>query len=143
LSGNTLSQIRHTLAEMSDVFRSECDATLESLKSGRESLQQEWRSSLDVMSAELIQNHKQRLENISNTWQADSLQRLNDRGDEVIQRLSRTGEQVVRNSFTRIFDGLSEAMRENFTNAAVAGASASVGQNSVSESGASDAQLQR
>ena len=46
------------------------------------------------------------------------MRRLNEHGQNVIESLMRSADQALRDSCSKVFDGLSEMMRDRATNAA-------------------------
>jgi hypothetical protein len=58
-----------------------------------------------------------RLRNAAESWTADSARRLHEHGQSLIESLTRTTDQAVRESASRIFEHLAGKLRQHETGA--------------------------
>jgi hypothetical protein len=96
----------------------EFDSTLENYSREREVREKEWLAGLDRLSGEAAGKFQDRLETSADSWLMSSVRRLNEHGQNAIETLMRLADQAFRESFSKIFDGLAETMRERSVNAA-------------------------
>ena len=62
------------------------------------------------------------------TWIASSVRRLNEHGQNGIESLLKSADQSLRDSFAKVFEGLSEMLRDRSANSAGMGTAAGFGQ---------------
>ena len=77
----------------------------------RESLQNEWVVWLEHVSEQAAEKHHNRLEAASGTWMVSSVRRLNEHGQNVTESLMRSADQALRDSCSKVFEGLAEMVR--------------------------------
>lgn len=94
---------------------------LESHRAERDAHEREWRAGLDQMSIESERAHRERLESSGDHWVVSSVRRLNEHGQDAIEALLRSAEQAIRESFSKIFAGLSESLRDRAAASSVPG----------------------
>ena len=71
-----------------------------------------WAENLDRTSREAADRHQERLDSAGDQWIVSSVRRLNEHGQNVIETLMRSADQALRDSCVRLFEGLSEMLRE-------------------------------
>jgi hypothetical protein len=96
----------------------EFDSSLENYSREREEREKEWLAGLDRLSGEAAGKFQDRLETSADSWLMSSVRRLNEHGQNAIETLMRSADQALRESFSKIFDGLAVTMRERTVNAA-------------------------
>lgn len=96
----------------------ELDSALENYSREREEREKDWLAGLDRLSSEAAGKFQDRLETAADSWTMSSVRRLNEHGQNAIETLMRSADQALRESFSKIFDGLAETMRERNVNAA-------------------------
>jgi hypothetical protein len=96
----------------------EFDSTLENYSREREEREKEWLAGLDRLSGEAAGKFQDRLETSADSWLMSSVRRLNEHGQNAIETLMRSADQALRESFSKIFDGLAVTIRERNVNAA-------------------------
>jgi hypothetical protein len=105
------------VVEARETLNAECGAVLNGYRSEREELQREWLVRLDQMSAESARVHGERLQSAGDHWVVSSVRRLNEHGQDTVESLMRSADQAIRDSFAKIFAGLSESLRGRQTDA--------------------------
>ncbi|HYL45411.1 MAG TPA: hypothetical protein VEU52_00145 [Candidatus Limnocylindrales bacterium] len=96
----------------------EFDSSLENYSREREGREKEWLAGLDRLSGEASGKFQDRLETSADSWLMSSVRRLNEHGQNAIETLMRSADQALRESFSKVFDGLAVTMRERTVNAA-------------------------
>jgi hypothetical protein len=64
-----------------------------------------------------VEKYQDRLQTSCDSWIVSSVRRLNEHGQNIIESLMRSGDQALRDSCAKVFDGLSEMLRERLGNA--------------------------
>ena len=64
------------------------------------------------LSEEAAAKHQDRLQTASDSWIVSSVRRLNEHGQDAIESLMRSADQSLRDSCAKLFQGLSETLRE-------------------------------
>ena len=105
------SQLEAGLSEGRAALASEFQSALESYRSKREAHQKDWAASLDQLTGEAAERYQERLETTCDTWMVASVRRLNEHGQDVIDSLMRSADQALRESCTRVFEGLTDILR--------------------------------
>ncbi|MGC1911413.1 MAG: hypothetical protein WA660_06225 [Candidatus Acidiferrales bacterium] len=84
----------------------------------RDTHQQEWVGQLETLSANAAGKYQERLETTGDSWVISSVRRLNEHGQNSIESLIRSADQSLRDSCSRLFEGLAQTLRERAANAA-------------------------
>lgn len=106
--------IAHSRGELAEEFA----RSMESYRTERARHQESWAQSLESVSNSAAGRFEERLETSSDSFVVSSVRRLNEHGQNTVESLLRSTEQSIRDSFSRVFDGLATALRERSTNAA-------------------------
>lgn len=123
-----VSQRDANVAEGRRELAAEFASALDGYRLERDAHDKAWAESLDRVSGEAVEKYQGRLEAACDSWMVSSVRRLNEHGQNVIESLMRSADQALRDSCSKVFDGLSEMMRDRATNAAgVAGFAPSPG----------------
>jgi hypothetical protein len=110
-----VSQRDASVAEGRSALAAECAASLEGFRAERDAHDKAWAENLDRVSAEAATKYQDRLEAACDSWMVSSVRRLNEHGQNVIESLMRSADQALRDSCSKVFDGLSEMMRDRTT----------------------------
>jgi hypothetical protein len=105
------SEVEVSVANGRNALASELDAIRERFAGERALAQQEWSQGLERLSEEAAGRHQERLQTACDTWLVSSVRRLNEHGQNVIESLTRSAEQALRDSCSKVFEGLAETMR--------------------------------
>jgi len=100
------------IAQGRSALASEFTAAMDGYRAERDAHEQEWSARLNQLSGEAEGKYQERLNNASDSWSVSSVRRLNEHGQNVIESLTRSADQTLRDSFAKIFDGMSEMLRE-------------------------------
>ena len=117
----------------------EFSSALENYRVERDTRKQQWVEHLDRLSNESTGKYQEKLQASGDAWVVSSMRRLNEHGQNGIESLLRTADQALRDSFAKVFEGLSEMLRERGANAAGAGGASGFGQISNRDAGDSSA----
>ncbi|MGB0034018.1 MAG: hypothetical protein WBP79_00920 [Candidatus Acidiferrales bacterium] len=112
------SQLEASMAEGRSALAAEFATALNGYHAERETHQNEWLASLERMSADAAEKYQERLQTSGDSWMVSSVRRLNEHGQNTIESLTRSAEQSLRDSCSKVFDGLSELLRDRTTNPA-------------------------
>ena len=106
------SQIENRIAQGRNALAEEFGAAMEGHRAERDVHEQQWIAKLGEWSGEAEGKFQERLENASDSWSVSSVRRLNEHGQNVIESLMRSADQALRDSFAKVFEGLSELLRQ-------------------------------
>ena len=105
-------QKQKSAAEAEQTFAAQLALTVDSLRQHSADEEKKWLDELEQRSAESVSRFEERLRTAADSWMVGSVRKLNDRGQNVIESLSKAAEQSLRQTCSRVFDGLATAMRE-------------------------------
>jgi hypothetical protein len=105
------------VSDARETLGAEFAAALEGHRTERDRHQREWLAGLEQMNEESARGYRERLEGSGDQWVVSSARRLNEHGQDTIESLLRSAEQAIRDSFAKIFSGLSESLRDQATGA--------------------------
>lgn len=103
-------------------------SALESYRAEREAHKQQWIEHLENLSGEASGKYQDKLQSASEAWVLSSMRRLNEHGQNGIETLLRTADQALRDSFAKVFEGLSEMLRDRAAGTAGVGNVSGFGQ---------------
>jgi hypothetical protein len=115
------SQLESSVGEGRAALGAELASSLEGYRAERDAHQQEWLANLDRLSGEAAGRFQDKLQSAADSWVVASVRRLNEHGQNGIESLLRSADQALRDSCSKVFEGLAEMLRERATNAAGAG----------------------
>ena len=104
-------QVELSVADGRKALAAELASMLERFAAERAATQQEWAQGLERLSEEATGKHQDRLQTACDTWLVSSVRRLNEHGQNVMESLMRSAEQALRESCSKVFEGLAETMR--------------------------------
>ncbi len=113
-----VSQREANLAEGRAALAAEFASALEGYRLERDAHDKAWADNLDRLGQEVAQKYQDRLDAAGDSWTVSSVRRLNEHGQNVIESLMRSADQALRDSCAKLFEGLSEMIRERSTSAA-------------------------
>jgi hypothetical protein len=112
------SQQEASIAEGHSALATEFASALEGYRAERDAHQKEWLGSLEHLGSQATGKFQERLETASDSWVVSSVRRLNEHGQNVIESLLRSSDQALRDSCSKVFEGLAGMLRERTANAA-------------------------
>jgi hypothetical protein len=112
------SELATRTSEGRAALAAEFASALSEYRAERESHQKEWLASLEQMSGEAADQFRERLQTSGDSWVLSSVRRLNEHGQNAIETLIRSADQSLRDSCAKLFEGLSQMLRDRATNAA-------------------------
>jgi hypothetical protein len=74
--------------------------------------QTQLRGVYDAMSAQATEQHRTRLENVSNQWMLATVSSLDRQSREVVASISASAEEKLRETCTQVFAGIGETLQE-------------------------------
>ncbi len=115
------SHLESSVGEGRAALGAEFASSMEGYRSERDAHQQEWLANLDRLSGEAAGRFQDKLQSTADSWVVASVRRLNEHGQNGIESLLRSADQALRDSCSKVFEGLAEMLRERASNAAGAG----------------------
>jgi len=100
------------IAQGRSALASEFSTAMDGYRAERAAHEQQWTAKLNELGEEAEGKYRERLDNASDSWSVSSVRRLNEHGQNVIESLMRSADQALRDSFAKIFDGMSGMLRE-------------------------------
>ena len=100
------------IAQGRSALASEFSSAMDGYRTERDAHEQHWSAKLDELTEEAEGKYQERLDKAADSWSVSSVRRLNEHGQNVIESLMRSADQTLRDSFAKIFDGMSEMLRE-------------------------------
>ena len=116
------SQLEASLADGRAAVSAEFNTLMNQFLAEKDIRQHEWATSLEQLSQDATAKHQERLQTAGDSWMVSSVRRLNEHGQNTIESLMRSADQALRDSCSRMFEGLAQMTRERTTNAAGANA---------------------
>lgn len=103
-------------------FESESAAAIDARRTEHAARAQEWSDSLNRIADEAASQSTARIQTAADTSTLASVRRLNEHGQNVIESLMRSADQAMRDSASKMFEGLAAALRDQAAaNSAAAG----------------------
>jgi len=115
------SQWEASVGEGRAALGAEFASALEGFRGERDAHQNEWITQLERISGDAAGKFQDRLQTTADSWVMASVRRLNEHGQNGIESLLRSADQALRDSCSKVFDGLAQMLRERATNVAGAG----------------------
>ena len=107
------SHVESAVAEGRNALATESVSALDAFRAERDAQQKVWTEDLHRLSEEASAKHQERLQTASDSWIVSSVRRLNEHGQDAIESLMRSADQSLRDSCAKLFEGLSEMLREH------------------------------
>jgi hypothetical protein len=115
------SQWETSVGEGRAALGAEFASALEGFRTERDAHQNEWSAQLERLSGDAAGKFQDRLQTTADSWVMASVRRLNEHGQNGIESLLRSADQALRDSCSKVFDGLAQMLRERAANGAGAG----------------------
>jgi hypothetical protein len=112
LHARMASELDANVARGRDGLAAELAKAAENFRAERESREAAWAESAGRISDEAAAKFQERLQNAADSWAVASVRRLNERGQSTVDGLLRSADQSLRDAFARVFENLSETLRE-------------------------------
>lgn len=109
------------LAEGRTALAAEFASALAGYRLERDAHDKAWAENLERVGRESAAKYQDRLDAACDSWIVSSVRRLNEHGQNVIESLMRSADQALRDSCAKLFDGLSEMMRDRSATTSAAG----------------------
>jgi hypothetical protein len=107
-----LSELEAHVARGRDSLAAEFAKAADGFRDEREAREAAWTESARRIGDEAAGKFQERLQNACDSWAVSSVRRLNEHGQSTVDALVRSADQALRDSFAKVFEGLSEALRE-------------------------------
>ncbi len=107
------AQASGQLAEVRETHARELAAAVEAARLERETHDNQFRENLARTQAEALRQYEDALHQKSEAWTNEASQKLTENGQMAVATLSRAGEQALRGSFLKMFEQISEAIRQS------------------------------
>ncbi|HXA56014.1 MAG TPA: hypothetical protein VNU84_01175 [Candidatus Acidoferrum sp.] len=127
LRQQTSSHLESTMNDARAVLAAEIAAALETHRAERDAHAQRWTENLNTIADQAAAQCNDRIQTATDAWTVASVRRLNEHGQNVIESLMRSADQSLRDSVSKIFEGLATTLRDHAMNASSAGASSAFG----------------
>jgi hypothetical protein len=82
------------------------------IRARRDADQRAWVENLERLGGELNAKQQERLQAGADAWIVSSVRRLNEHGQDVTESLMRSAEQALRDSCSKVLEGLAEVLRD-------------------------------
>jgi hypothetical protein len=103
---------QQTLALGKQELGLQIDQGKDSLLIETQTLERQFKSSLNSLGTFAMDEHKQRLENASNTWLLTTVTKLNQQSEKLISELSETTEKKLKAVCGSVFSEIGETLRQ-------------------------------
>lgn len=113
LQGRMASELDTNVARGRDALSAEFGKAAENFRAERESREAAWSEAAGRIGDEAAARFQERLQNAADSWAVSSVRRLNERGQSTVDSLLRSADHALRDAFARVFQDLSEKLREN------------------------------
>jgi len=106
------SELEAGVARGRDALAAEFAKAADSFHAEREAREAAWAESAGRISDDAAGKFQERLQNACDSWAVSSVRRLNEHGETTVDALLRSADQALRDSFAKVFEGLSQTLRE-------------------------------
>lgn len=117
LRAEVISHIDTAGVEARNRLVSEINADLDRYRTERDGHRAEWAAQLDRLGEESAVKHQERMQTAGDSWIVSSVRRLNEHGQNVIESLMRSSDQALRDSCSKVLEGLAATLRDRSANA--------------------------
>lgn len=119
------SQVGTSLEQARAALAAELASAVDGYRAERDAHHKEWADNFDRLSGDAIDKYEERLQTACDSWMVSSVRKLSEHGQNVIESMLRSADLALRESCSKVFDGLAEILRER--SASAAGASGTTG----------------
>ena len=107
------ADIENGLASARNTLASELASVQERQRGQGDEHHREWSENLRRTGEDVAQQHRNRLQGTSDEWVDSAVRRLNDQGQNLVETLMRSADTALRESWSKIFEGLAATLRES------------------------------
>jgi hypothetical protein len=112
------SQLGTGMEQARAALLTEFASALEGYRAERDAHHKDWAENLDRLTSDAIGKYEERLQTACDSWMVSSVRRLSEHGQNVIESMLRSADLALRESCSKVFDGLAEILRERSASAA-------------------------
>jgi len=112
------SQVGTSTEQARAALSSEFASAMENYRAERDAHHKEWAENLAQLTGDAIGKYEERLQTACDSWMVSSVRRLSEHGQNVIESMLRSADLALRESCSKVFDGLAEILRERSASAA-------------------------
>jgi hypothetical protein len=116
-----VGHIDETSRVLRETLAAEVTAALDRMRADHETRHSEWSAQIDRLASESAGKYEERVQTAADSWVVSSVRRLNEHGQNVIDSLMRSSDQALRDSCSKVLEGLAATLRERNANANGAG----------------------
>ncbi|MGH9680557.1 MAG: hypothetical protein ACRD4Y_11465, partial [Candidatus Acidiferrales bacterium] len=109
---NLAQHTEQALAKTKDDLAMHVEQAKDALRAETRSIDQEFRSAVQSISASAMDEHKQRLENASNSWLLTTVTKLNQQSESLIDQLAASTEKRLKTVCGNVFAEMGETLRQ-------------------------------
>ena len=95
-----------------NAFEAEIASLFDEVRARSDAEQGIWVEKLERLSDEITARQQERLHASADAWIVSSVRRLNEHGQDVTESLMRSAEQALRDSCSKVLEGLAEVLRD-------------------------------
>jgi hypothetical protein len=117
LQAQMASQLENSIRESRAALATEFAAAVENYRAERDVQLQGWAAGLERLSGEAEAKYQERLQTACDSWIVSSVRRLSEHGQNTIESMLRSADQALRDSCSKVFEGLAEILRERSASA--------------------------
>ncbi|HKV47487.1 MAG TPA: hypothetical protein VJN69_05305 [Candidatus Acidoferrales bacterium] len=121
---HAVSYLQSAVAEARATLVAESAAAIDAHRLQYAADAQEWSEKLNRVAEDAMAQGAGRIQTAADTSTVAAIRRLNEHGQNVIESLMRSADQALRDSASKMFEGLAAAMREQDANATSSAAAA-------------------
>lgn len=105
-------QSQQSLTQGKEELSAHIESAKESLRLETQAMDRQFQSSIQSLGAHAMDEHKQRLENASNSWLLTTVTKLNQQSEGLIDQLAATTEKKLRAVCGNVFAEMGETLRQ-------------------------------
>jgi hypothetical protein len=105
-------RLRQSVNDAKQEFQTQLVPVLDTWREETRAQQEQWLQSLTRKENESVEQFKQRLENVSNSWMVAAVTTLSQHSQGVLDSLAKAVEQRLRDTCAEVFAGVGESMRQ-------------------------------
>lgn len=105
-------RLRQSVNDAKQEFQTQLVPVLDTWREETRAQQEKWLQSLTRKENESVEQFKQRLENVSNSWMVAAVTTLSQHSQGVLDSLAKAVEQRLRDTCADVFAGVGESMRQ-------------------------------
>jgi hypothetical protein len=121
LRAEVISQMEEASLHARETLSDELNSSLDRHRAERETHNAEWVSHLDRLGEESAGKYQERMQTAGDAWVTSCVRRLNEHGQNIIEALMRSSDQALRDSCSKVLEGLASTLRERSANTSGAG----------------------